>query len=156
MTISQSSFIRKPRRFASLVLFACSLVIVAIQLFGFADDYVVIVNKANATDAISAGDVRKLFLGEKTTWPGGTKVIAITPAPDRPEYGPAIKKSTGMSGPDFKRYFIQLSFLGKVVAPPKTMESPAAIVHFVSTSPGAVSCVPAADAGSAVKILKIE
>ena len=138
------------------MVFACSLLIVAIQLFGFADDYVVIVNKANPTDTMSASEVKKLFLGEKTTWPNGSKVMAVTPAQDRPEYGPAIKKATGLNGPDFKRYFIQLSFLGKVVAPPRTLESPAALVRFVGSSPAAVSCVPAADAGPAVKILKID
>jgi len=126
------------------------------SLLGFADDYVVIVNKANPANSISAGDLHKMFEGEKTAWAGGAKVIAITPGPDRPEYSPAVKCATGMSGPDFKRYFIQLSFLGKVVAPPKTLDTTAAIARFVGTSPGAISCVPAADAGAGVKILKVE
>lgn len=154
MEISKKPSRTKPAAF--LVVTACSLLILAIQLFGFADDYVVIVNKANPADAMSASDVKKLFLGEKTAWPNGTKVIAITPPPDHPEYGAAIKKATGFNGPDFKRYFIQLSFLGKVVTPPKSLDSTAAIVRFVSSSPGALSCIPAADAGAAVKILKIE
>ena len=121
-----------------------------------ADDYVVIVNKANPAESISAGDLKKMFLGEKATWAGGAKVVAVTPAPASPEYGEAIKKATGMSGPDFKRYFIQLSFLGKVVPPPKAVDSAAAAAHFVSTSPGGISCVPAADAGAGVKTLKVE
>jgi ABC-type phosphate transport system substrate-binding protein len=124
--------------------------------FGFADDYVVIVNKANPADSISPSDLRKMFQGEKSTWANGSKVIAITPGPDRPEYGPAIKRATGMSGADFKRYFIQLSFLGKVVPQPKTLDTPAAIARFVGASPGAISCVPATDAGAGVKILKVE
>ncbi len=128
----------------------------SLPAFGFADDYVVIVNKANPADSISSSDLRKMFMGEKAAWANGAKVVAITPGADRPEYGPAIKRATGMSGADFKRYFIQLSFLGKTVPLPKTLDSPAAIARFVGSSPGAVSCVPAADAGSAVKILKVE
>jgi hypothetical protein len=123
---------------------------------GFADDYVVIVSKANPADSISAADLRKMFLGEKATWPNGTKVMAITPGPDRPEYALTIKRATGMSGPDFKRYFIQLSFLGKSVPPPRVLDTPAAIARFVATAPGAISCVPAADAGTGVKTLKVE
>ena len=142
--------------FLGITASICLFFVGAPALVGFADNYVVIVNKANATDSISAGDLRKMFQGEKTTWAGGAKVVAITPSPDRPEYGPAIKCTTGMSGPDFKRYFIQLSFLGKVVPPPKTLDTTAAIARFVGTSPGAVSCVPAADAGAGVKILKVE
>jgi hypothetical protein len=125
-------------------------------LFGFADDYVVIVNKANPADSISSSDLRKMFVGEKAAWANGVKVTPITPGPDRPEYGLAIKRATGMSGADFKRYFIQLSFLGKIVPPPKVLETTAAIARFVSTSPGAISCVPAGDAGAGVKILKVE
>ena len=59
-----------------------------------------------------------------------------------------------MSGADLKRYFIQLSFLGKAASPPKTLDSSAAIAKFVGASRGAISCIPAADAGPAVKILK--
>lgn len=123
---------------------------------GFADDYVVIVNKANPAESINSADLRKMFLGEKTTWTNGVKVMAITPGPDRPEYALSIKKATGMSTPDFKRYFIQLSFLGKSVPPPRVLDTPAAIARFVATSPGAISCIPAADAGAGVKTLKVE
>jgi hypothetical protein len=152
----KSSFSRR-HFFLPVALSLCWLLIGTGRLFSFADDYVVIVSKANPTDSLSVADLRKMFLGEKTTWANGTKVSAITPGPDRPEYGPAVKKATGMSGPDFKRYFIQLSFLGKLVAPPKTLDTTAAIARFVSSSPGAISCVPSADAGAAaVKILKIE
>jgi hypothetical protein len=125
-------------------------------LQAFADDYVVIVNKANPADSISSADLRKMFLGEKTTWASGVKVMAITPGPDRPEYPPAIKRATGMTVPDFKRYFIQLSFLGKSVPPPRVLDTPAAIARFVGTSPGAISCIPATEASAGVKTLKVE
>jgi ABC-type phosphate transport system substrate-binding protein len=144
------------RLLAPFTLLVCWLFSANTPAFGFADDYVVIVNKANPVDSISAADLKKMFLGEKTTWPNSTKVIPITPGQDRPEFVPAIKRATGMSSADFKRYFIQLSFLGKVVAQPKTLDSTAAIARYISSSPGAISCVPAADAGSAVKILKVE
>jgi hypothetical protein len=134
----------------------CYLAVGAKLSPSFADDYVVIVNKANPVDSISVADLRKMFLGEKATWANGTKVMALTPGPDRPEYPPAIKRATGMSVPDFKRYFIQLSFLGKSVPPPRVLDTPAAIARFVSTSPGAISCIPAADAGAGVKALKVE
>lgn len=135
---------------------------IAVALFGLAspspaaDDFVVIVNKANPAESVSAADLRKMFLGEKSTWPSGAKVTAVTPGAETPAYGAAIKRATGMSAADFKRYFIQLSFLGKVVPPPRSLESTAAIAKFVSTYPGAVGCVPSADAGAGVKVLKVE
>jgi hypothetical protein len=144
------------RFFIPIVASVCWFLLGHAEVFGFADDYVVIVSKANPVDTISAADLRKMFLGEKATWPNGTKVMAITPAQDKPEFALTIKKATGMTTPDFKRYFIQLSFLGKTVPPPRTLDTTAAIARFVGTSPGAISCVPAADAGAAVKTLKVE
>jgi len=144
------------RFFIPIVAAVCWLAAGHTPSFGFADDYVVIVSKANPVDTISAADLKKMFLGEKATWPNGTKVMAITPAQDKPEFALTIKRATGMSTADFKRYFIQLSFLGKTVPPPRTLDTTAAIARFVGTSPGAVSCVPAADAGAAVKTLKVE
>ncbi len=121
-----------------------------------ADDYVVIVNKANPLASISAADLRKMFMGEKNSWPNGTAVTAITPRADAPEYNLAIKRATGMPAADFKRYLIQLSFLGKTVPPPRTLATPAVIAHFVGASPGAISCVPADVAGPEVKTLKVD
>lgn len=121
-----------------------------------ADDYVVIVNKANPADSITAADLRKMFLGEKSTWADGSKVAAVTPSPDSPAYPVAVKKATGMSSADFKRYLIQLSFLGKTFSPPIALNSPAAVARFVSTASGAISCVPATLAGPGVKTLKVE
>ncbi len=144
------------RFFNAIVASVCWFFLGHAPVFGFADDYVVIVNKANPADTISAGDLRKMFLGEKAAWPNGAKVMAITPAQDKPEFALSIKRATGMSTADFKRYFIQLSFLGKVVPPPRTLDTTAAIARYVGTSPGAISCVPAADAGAGVKTLKVE
>jgi hypothetical protein len=144
------------RFFVPVAVSICCLVAGIKPSLGFADDYVVIVSKANPADSISSANLRKMFLGEKTTWANGTKVMAITPGPDRPEFALTVKKATGMSGPDFKRYFIQLSFSGKSVPAPRTLDTTAAIARFVSTSPGAISCVPHADVGAGVKTLKVE
>ena len=41
------------------------------------DDCVIIVNKANPLDSMSEAEVRRLFLGEKTAWPDGTKAFPL-------------------------------------------------------------------------------
>ncbi len=121
-----------------------------------AEDCAVIVSKSNPVDTLSAADLKKMFSGEKTTWPNGTKVVAITPRPDSPNYEIAVKRTTGMTSPEFKRYYIQLSFLGNNVSPPRTLDPPSVIARFVGSSPGAISCIPAANADATTKILKIK
>ena len=127
-----------------------------LSVSGGTEDFIVIVNKANPAESISSADLKKMFLGEKASWPNGAKVVAVTPGSDRPEYNGAIKRATGMSSADFKRYFIQLSFLGKVVPPPRAADSPAALTRFVSTAVGAIGCVPAAAASPNVKTIKVD
>jgi hypothetical protein len=141
------------KTFAYVVL---AVSFVAPPLCQAADDCVVIVNKANPAEAIGGQDLKKMFLGEKSTWSTGAKVSAATPPPDHPDYATVIKRTTGMSSGDFKRYFIQLSFLGKIVPPPRSLDSSAAVARFVATYPGAIGCVIASDAGASVKAVKIE
>ena len=121
-----------------------------------AEDCVIIVSAANPADSISSGDLKKMYLGEKTAWANGAKVSTATPGPDSPDYGVAIKKATGMSAGDFKRYMLQMSFVGKIVPLPRPFDTPAAMVHFVGGTPGGVGCVPAAAAATGVKVLKVE
>jgi hypothetical protein len=135
---------------------AIALLVTAVAGLQAADDLVVIVNKTNPVDSISANDLKKMFLGEKAVWANGAKVTAVTPGPDRPEYNAAIKKATGMSSADFKRYFIQLSFLGRAAPPPRAFDAPGAAARFVSANPGAIACVPASEATGPVKSLKVQ
>ena len=139
----------------ALLLMAAS-VAVCTQPCCAADDFVVIANPANPADSISSSDLKKMFLGDKTSWGNGAKVTAATLAAESPDYNSAIKKATGMASADFKRYMLQMTFTGKPVTLPRGFDSGAAVAHFVSATPGAVGCVPASAAAAGVKVLKVE
>lgn len=144
------------KNFAGCLLVALSLLASGVQRCDAADEYVVIVNAANPAASISPSELRRMFLGDKTSWEGGAKVAAATPAAGTPEYGLAIKKATGMSQADFKRYMLQMTFVGKAVTLPRAFETSAALAHFVGTTPGAVACVPTAAVVAGVKVLKTD
>ena len=84
-----------------------------------------IVNKANTIGDLSPADAKKVFMGDKTTWPSGKRVTILMLSPGQPERAVALREIYKMSEDDYGQYFTQAAFAGKVSAPPKDVGSPA-------------------------------
>jgi ABC-type phosphate transport system substrate-binding protein len=123
------------------------------------DAIVVIVNNANPVDNLSMGELKKLFLGDRSRWDTGKAVAPVMLAPGAPERTAFLKIACGMNDADFSKYFLQAAFTGKSVTPPKEVSSAAAVKSFVAASPGAIGFVKAGDlpAGdTTVKAVKVD
>jgi ABC-type phosphate transport system substrate-binding protein len=119
---------------------------------------VVIVNSANPVENLSLGELKKLFLGDKSRWDTGKAVAPVMVGPGAPERAAFLKIVCGMSDADMSKYFMQAAFTGKSVTPPKDVGSAAAVKNVVSSSPGAIGFVKASDmaGGTGIKAVKIE
>lgn len=123
------------------------------------DAIVVIVNNANPVDNLSIGELKKLFLGDRSRWDTGKAVAPVMLGPGAPERTAFLKIVCGMSDADLSKYFLQAAFTGKSATPPKEVGSAAAVKSFVASSPGAIGFVKAGDlpAGdTTVKAVKID
>jgi ABC-type phosphate transport system substrate-binding protein len=123
------------------------------------DPIVVIVNNANPIDNLTIGELKKLFLGDRSRWDTGKAVAPVMLAPGAPERAAFLKIVCGMNDADLGKYFLQAAFTGKSVTPPKEVGSAAAIRSFVAGSPGAIgflksSDLPAGD--TTVKAVKVD
>jgi hypothetical protein len=58
---------------------------------------VVIVNGANPVENLSLGELKKLFLGDKSRWDTGKAVAAIMVGPGAPERAAFLKIVCGIS-----------------------------------------------------------
>jgi len=114
---------------------------------------VLITNKSNPVDAVSLDEARKIFLGDKTTWANGKKVLVVMRSSGSPERNAVLKSVYKMSDGDYSKYFLQAAFTGKVQAPPKEVGSAADMLHYVAQIPGAVGYVKAGDADASVKVV---
>jgi ABC-type phosphate transport system substrate-binding protein len=120
---------------------------------------VVIVNNANPVESLSLGELKKLFLGDRSRWDTGKAVAPIMLGPGAPERTSFLKIVCGMSDADLSKYFLQAAFTGKSATPPKEVGSAAAVKSFVAGSPGAIGFVKAGDlpAGdTTVKAVKVD
>jgi ABC-type phosphate transport system substrate-binding protein len=123
------------------------------------DAIVVIVNNTNPVDNLSMGELKKLFLSDRSRWDTGKAVAPVMLGPGAPERSSFLKIVCGMSDADLGKYFLQAAFTGKSATPPKEVGSPGATKSFVAGSPGAIGFVKASDlpAGDAtVKAVKID
>lgn len=117
-----------------------------------ADDYVVIVNKANG-NAVTAEFLAKAYRGEAKSWPEGGNVATIA-LPDDNAVRVAFDKAVLNKTPSQSRaLWAQLTFTGKAV-PPKIADSDADVVKAVAENKNAVGYVSPHAAVDAVKVVK--
>jgi ABC-type phosphate transport system substrate-binding protein len=123
------------------------------------DPIVVIVNNANPVDNLSLGELKKLFLGDRSRWDTGKAVAPVMLGPGAPERTSFLKIVCGMNDADLGKYFLQAAFTGKSATPPKEVGSAAAVKSFVAGSPGGIGFVKASDLSAGdttVKAVKID
>jgi len=123
------------------------------------DAIVVIVNSANPVDNLSAGELKKLFLSDRSRWDTGKAVAPVMLNPGAPERTSFLKIICGMSDGDLGKYFMQAAFTGKSATPPKELGSAGAVKSFVASSPGAIGFVKASDlptGDTTVKAVKVD
>jgi ABC-type phosphate transport system substrate-binding protein len=109
------------------------------------DPIVVIVNGANPVENLSVGELKKLFLSDRSRWDTGKAVAPVMIGPGSPERTSFLKIVCGMNDGDFSKYFLQAAFTGSSATPPKEVTSPAAVKSFVAGSPGGIGFLKAGD-----------
>ena len=125
------------------------------------DPIVVIVNAANPVENLTVGELKKLFMSDRSKWDTGKSVAPVMVVAGAPERTAFLKAVCGMSDADFTKYFMQAAFAGKSATPPKEVGSAAAVKAFVGGSPGGIGFVKAGDfhgdgSDGGVKAVKIE
>jgi ABC-type phosphate transport system substrate-binding protein len=123
------------------------------------DAIVVILNSSNPAENLSTGDLKKLFLSDRSRWDSGKSVAPVMLGPGAPERSAFLKAVCGMNDADFGKYFVTAAFTGKDVSPPKEVSSAKDLKSVVAGSPGAIGFVRASEfsAGdSGIKAVKVD
>lgn len=123
--------------------------------FAQVDDVAVVVNYNNQASALSEAELKKIFLGERRSWAVGPPIRLVVLPMDTAESS-ALLKLVGMSGREFKQYWLALVFRGKVEAEPTNVPSIGMQIEALSALPGAITLVRAKDVKPGMKMLKID
>jgi ABC-type phosphate transport system substrate-binding protein len=139
------------------VLLAAIAILVALAIWELpsiaGDQIAIVVNTSNNVSGLSAADLHKIFLGEKSTWPNGKHVFLIMAPSGSPERAVILANICKMSEGDYAKYILQATFTGAIAAPPKEIESAAQIKQTVAANPGAIGYVKAQDVDDTVKVV---
>jgi ABC-type phosphate transport system substrate-binding protein len=117
-----------------------------------ADVLVMVANKSNtAASKMNKSEVKKLILGETTTWPGGEKVKVVMGGVGSVDRTAVLQRVCGMSEAEYTRHNLQASFMGETAAPVYQAASAAAVKNFVRANPGAVGFLHESEVDNSVK-----
>ncbi|HKN37241.1 MAG TPA: hypothetical protein VJX16_28690 [Terriglobales bacterium] len=116
----------------------------------------IIVNKSNPVENLSFAELRKIFLGERSRWPNGHRVIVAMMEPGYAERKTILRDVYRMTETEYRDYFLQGTYTGDIPASPKTLSSPAILRKFVFNAPGAIGYLLASDVDASVRVVRID
>jgi hypothetical protein len=120
-------------------------------------DFAVLVNSSNSATNVSMADLRKLFSGQKHSWPSGTPIKILVRAPGCRERM-ALLRILGMSEGEYKQYWTAQVVRGEADAEPLILPSFGMTKEALKLFPGAIALADADDPkpGMDLKILKVD
>ena len=122
-----------------------------------ASAWVLVVNKSNAAVTMSKADVKRMLLGQTTSWPNGQKVMLVLAKSHTPDHVAVLQKLCGLNETDFMRYQMQLMFEGKPVTQIHEESSAATLKGYIKANPGAAGFVHPGDVDKDLKaVLTVE
>jgi ABC-type phosphate transport system substrate-binding protein len=140
-----------------LLLLAAAVLLAGSTLFlrkaAAGEEVDIIVNKANTIDDLPIADAKKVFLGDKSTWPSGKRITILMLSQGLPERALVLRQIFKMSEEDLGQYFTAAAFAGKVSAPPKEVGSAAQMKQAIVANPGAIGYVKKEDVDDTVKVV---
>jgi ABC-type phosphate transport system substrate-binding protein len=113
----------------------------------------VVVNKSNSIGPLSREEVRRMFMGDKSSWPGGKRITVLMLAVDQPERAVILREVLKMNESDYTKYFLQAAFTGRVLAAPKDLPSPAQMKARLAANPNAIGYLNKQDVDDSVRVL---
>lgn len=100
--------------------------------------------------------LRRIVLGQESTWPGGKKIAVLMPTPGKPERDGTLRIVCGMNETDFSLHFLHASFSSDGGDPPKAIGSGVQLRVLVAGTANALGFLKASDLDGSVKIVMID
>ena len=113
----------------------------------------VVVNKSNNVAPLTREEVRRIFVGEKSSWPGGKHIAVLMLERNQPERAVILQAVFKMNESEYTKYFLQAAFTGKVLAAPRDLPSAAQMKARLAANPNAIGYLKKADVDDSVKIV---
>lgn len=118
-------------------------------------DIAVVVSPDVTIDDLSLSDVRKVLMGDRQYWTANHRVTLLIRAPVARERDVVLKVIYQMTDAQFRQYWIAKVFRAEDSSGPKIVFSNTMASDLVSSIPGSVAFVDAAQVPKGMKVLRI-
>lgn len=115
------------------------LITLFLVAYSWSQDVTVIVNKENSITEISKSDLKKIFMGKKSTWDSGQKIIPMHLKLDSDD-GIKFTKLLNTNPNRFKAKWLKIVFSGKAT-PPQRFKTSLQIDEILNLIPGGIGIV---------------
>jgi phosphate transport system substrate-binding protein len=141
----------------TIIVFAILVAVLAAVPPALAQDgaVAVVVNEKNTVHSLSSTELRKIFAGEKRSWPGGQPIKLFVRAPGAPERM-VLLRLLGMSESEYKQHWTAQVFRGEAQSEPVALFSNGMQKEAITVYPGAVALVKNQDVRAGMKVLRVD
>ena len=115
----------------------------------------VVVSEKNLCTDIRPSDLRKIFAGEKRSWPNGVAIKIFVRGPGTPERY-ALLDLLKMNEGEYRQHWVAQIFRGEAQSEPVTLPSNGMQREAALAFPGAVELVNMEDVKPGMKVLKVD
>ena len=115
----------------------------------------IVVSKENKIRSMTTDDLTRIFLGKKTLWDSGTRIVPAMPEEESPAGELFLSVTLKKSVSQFRAYWKRLLFSGGG-AVPRVFRNSDQLMDFVARQPGAIGVVEASAVDDRVRVLEIE
>jgi ABC-type phosphate transport system substrate-binding protein len=116
----------------------------------------IVVHRSNPVENLTFGELRRIFMLDTQTWPGGRRITVVLREKGQRERAEALRILCGMSEAEYDRYVLFQTFRGAVAMGPRSITSADAMRRFVFNAPGAIGYINAAEVDDTTKVLRID
>jgi hypothetical protein len=120
-----------------------------------AGDVAVVVSAKNPLSELNSAELRKIFAGERRSWPTGLRIKLFVRAPGTPERVALLKLLT-MTEREYKQYWTAQVFRGEAQSEPVVLFSNDLQREALKIFPGAIALVNAQDVKPDMKVIKVD
>jgi hypothetical protein len=145
--------LQPPRRMSPSRLVGLAALLLATAAAPLSAQLAVIVNERNAADEISTDRLKRLFLGQATTFTAGDHARLATHAPSSERFD---RSALGLSRELVRSRWIGMAFRGEATSVPTDLTTVDDVKRFVREHPDAIAYIPAADVDATVKELRVD
>lgn len=150
MAMKKLSFIR----WAAALVAALLLGATPVAAQGVDRSLRVVVSKDNKLASLTTDDLNRIFLGKKTLWESGTRIVPAMPEEESTAGEAFLTVTLKKSVSQFRAYWKRLLFSGGGTVP-KVFRNSGQLVDFVARQPGAIAVVEAGAVDDRVRVLEI-